>query len=167
MSNSIGARKTNGVHVNGTRPKGAPGSGANGKRVNGSNGANGQLTLFPKKAFVDIELFAGAGGLTLGLAAVGLAPDHLFEQNKHCCNTLRKNSGGPAPLITGLVHEDDVAEVDWSRFQQPVRVLSGGPPCQPFSLAGKHMAERDGRNQFPAALRAVRELRPAVVLRHS
>jgi len=114
----------------------------------------------PKKGFSDVELFAGAGGLTLGLSAAGLPPDHLFEQNKHCCNTLRQNS----VRITGQIHEEDVAGVDWSRFGQPVRVLSGGPPCQPFSLAGKHLAERDDRNEFPAALRAIRELQPAVVL---
>lgn len=142
-------------------------NGANGKHLNGSRGVqglNGPLTLRPKNGVIDVELFAGAGGLTLGLAAAGLAPDHLFEQNKHCCNTLRFNSTGPTPHITGDIHEDDVGEVDWSKYGDPVRVLSGGPPCQPFSLAGKHLAERDGRNQFPATIRAVRELRPAVVL---
>lgn len=164
MRNSFGAPKTNGVHANETSLQETRRSGVRGQLVNGSNGANGQLSSRLKKGFVDIELFAGAGGLTLGLAAAGLAPDHLFEQNKHCCNSLRKNSRGVAARITGQVHEDDVADVDWSRIQQPVRVLSGGPPCQPFSLAGKHLAERDGRNQFPATLRAVRELRPAVVL---
>lgn len=117
-----------------------------------------------KNGHIDIELFAGAGGLTLGLAAAGLDPDHLFEQNKHCCQTLRENSTGRHPLITGQVHEGDISKFDWSSLRSPVRVLSGGPPCQPFSFGGKHLAEDDGRNQFPATLRLVRELRPAVVL---
>lgn len=150
-----------------TYANGKPVSGANGKRVNGFERAHGGgIELIPpsRDGVIDIELFAGAGGLTLGLAGAGLAPDHLFEQNKHCCNTLRLNSSGTAPRITGQIHEDDVADVDWSKFGKPVRLLSGGPPCQPFSLAGKHLADRDGRNQFPATLRAVRELRPAVVL---
>jgi DNA (cytosine-5)-methyltransferase 1 len=113
---------------------------------------------------VDIELFAGAGGLSLGLAAAGLAPDHLYELDKHCCSTLRHNAQGPNPLIVGEIHQEDVSAVDWSTITKPVRLLSGGPPCQPFSFGGKHLADRDGRNQFPATLRAVRALRPAAVL---
>ncbi len=117
-----------------------------------------------KNGYVDVELFAGAGGMSLGLAAAGLAPDYLFELNKHCCATLRRNSTGPNPHITGDVREEDVSQVDWSTITRPVRLLSGGPPCQPFSLGGKHLAERDDRNEFPATLRAVRALQPAAVL---
>jgi len=153
MSGSASARKTNGSSANG-KP-----NGPNGKHRNGPVHESGPS----KNGFADVELFAGAGGLTLGLAAAGLGPDHLFEQNKHCCNTLRKNAGGSRPRILGQIYEEDVATVDWSRFG-PVRVLSGGPPCQPFSLAGKHLAERDDRNQFPATLRAIRNLQPAIVL---
>jgi DNA (cytosine-5)-methyltransferase 1 len=39
-------------------------------------------------------------------------------------------------------------------------VVSGGPPCQPFSLGGKHRGYNDARDMFPEAVRAVRELRP-------
>lgn len=117
-----------------------------------------------KHGLLDIELFAGAGGLTLGLAQAGLAPDHLFELNRYCCATLRTASTGSQRSITGTIHDDDVAEVDWRQFSHRVRVLSGGPPCQPFSFGGKHLAERDGRNQFPSTLRAVRILRPAAIL---
>lgn len=117
-----------------------------------------------KNGYVDIELFAGSGGMTLGLARVGLSPDHLFELNSHCCGTLRHNAEGERRSVTGTVHQEDVSRVDWSTIWRPVRLLSGGPPCQPFSLGGKHLAERDDRNQFPATLRAIRDLRPAVVL---
>ena len=114
---------------------------------------------------ITIELFAGAGGLTLGLAAAGLAPDHIYELDANCCETLRHNSHGPTPHITATLHQADVAEVDWSSFtHEPVYLLSAGPPCQPFSMAGKHQADRDGRNQFPAILRAMRTLTPSVVL---
>lgn len=139
---------------------------ANGKRVNGKRHAlRSQLSLpLAKGHQIDIELFAGAGGLTLGLTEAGLSPDHLFELDKHCCGTLRHNSRGANPRIVGQIHQEDVAEVDWSRFTEPVRLLSAGPPCQPFSHGGKHLADRDDRNQFPATLRAVRDLRPAIVL---
>ena len=41
-----------------------------------------------------------------------------------------------------------------------VELVSGGPPCQPFSLGGKHAAHNDARDMWPAAVRAVREIRP-------
>ena len=154
-------RRSNGASSGRIRPT------VNGKRANGSHHALGNSQMMfpsPKGPHIDIELFAGAGGLTLGLAAAGLPPDHVFELDKHCCATLRHNSQGLKPRITAQIHQQDVAEVDWSRFTQPVRLLAGGPPCQPFSHGGKHLADRDDRNQFPATLRAVRELQPALVL---
>lgn len=112
-----------------------------------------------------IELFAGAGGLTLGLSQAGLAPDHIFEIDASCCETLRHNSKSPHPYISGHIHQVDIARVDWPHsIKGPVVLLAAGPPCQPFSRGGKHLADRDERNQFPALLRAVRALRPAVVL---
>ena len=77
------------------------------------------------------------------------------------CDTTRKH---PGHASMPQIHEQDVANVDWSQFSGPVRLLAAGPPCQPFSNGGKHLAQRDQRNQFPSTLRAVRELRPAVVL---
>lgn len=123
---------------------------------------NGSRTNGSKKAVdpLHVELFAGAGGLTLGLTEAGFPPHHLYELNKHSCATLRHNT----KHVSGQIHEDDVSTVNWSQLKAPVHLLSGGPPCQPFSFAGKHLADRDGRNQFPAAMRALRELRPSILL---
>lgn len=113
---------------------------------------------------MDVELFAGAGGLTLGLSQAGFLPDHLFESNKYCCSTLRTNSTTHPRHIVGEVHQSDVTNVDWSKLEGRVRLLSAGPPCQPFSFAGKHLADQDSRNQFPATLRAIRALKPNAIL---
>lgn len=114
--------------------------------------------------YLDVELFAGAGGLTLGLSHAGFRPDHLFETNGYSCATLRANSAFQDRHIFGSVHESDVGSVDWSNLNGRVRLLSAGPPCQPFSLAGKHLAAQDARNQFPSTLRAIRALTPDAVL---
>lgn len=113
---------------------------------------------------IDIELFAGAGGLALGLQQAGFIPDYLFEIDKHSCVTMRANHISKKGLLHGEIKEGDIREVDWSNYRMPVRLLAGGAPCQPFSLGGKHLANRDGRNLFPEVLRAIRSLRPLVIV---
>ncbi|MBA4388345.1 MAG: DNA (cytosine-5-)-methyltransferase [Verrucomicrobia bacterium] len=113
---------------------------------------------------MDIELFAGAGGLALGFQAAGFFPSYLFEIDKHSCETMRKNHVSRGGILNGQVVEGDVREVNWSKYDDPVRLLTGGAPCQPFSLAGKHRANRDGRNLFPEVLRAIRALQPKAVV---
>ena len=100
-----------------------------------------------------LELFSGAGGLAKGLEQAGFEHVRLVEWNKHACVTLQQ-SFGSEKVFVGDVRNftfTDVAGVD---------VVAGGPPCQPFSLGGKHQAERDQRDMFPYAIQAIRELQP-------
>jgi DNA (cytosine-5)-methyltransferase 1 len=53
-----------------------------------------------------------------------------------------------------------VRQVSYGNLGANVDLVAGGPPCQPFSLGGKHGAFQDARDMFPEAVRAVRELRP-------
>jgi DNA (cytosine-5)-methyltransferase 1 len=94
----------------------------------------------------------------------GFAPMHFYELETHSCRTLRYNTESSGPTLEGPVYQADVREMDWLSIKRPVRLVAAAAPCQPFSLAGKHLAERDGRNLFPEVLRAIRELRPVVVL---
>ncbi|MCB1225319.1 MAG: DNA cytosine methyltransferase [Verrucomicrobiales bacterium] len=100
-----------------------------------------------------IELFSGAGGLALGLEASGFEHVALVERNKDACATLRLNR----PQWNLI--EADVRKVDFAGLG-PVDLVAGGPPCQPFSIGGKARGYDDQRDMFPAAVRAVRELRP-------
>jgi DNA (cytosine-5)-methyltransferase 1 len=104
-----------------------------------------------------VELFTGAGGLALGLEQAGFEPVALFERDADACATLRYNR--PAWHI----QQGDVRDVDFSPLG-PVELVAGGPPCQPFSMGGKARGQRDTRDMFPQAVRAVRELRPAAFM---
>jgi DNA (cytosine-5)-methyltransferase 1 len=108
-----------------------------------------------------IELFAGAGGLGMGLHRAGFHPQTVVEWDHDCCETLRENQTFEYSLVRDWpLVEGDVRDVDFTRFEGRLDLVSGGPPCQPFSLGGKHKAHDDARDMFPQAIRAVREARP-------
>lgn len=108
-----------------------------------------------------VELFAGAGGLALGAGLAGFEPMAVVEWDKWACDTIRENSKREYPLVHGWpLHEGDVRAFDWSRIPQDIDLLAGGPPCQPFSMGGKHRAHDDHRDMFPATVEIVRRLRP-------
>jgi DNA (cytosine-5)-methyltransferase 1 len=106
-----------------------------------------------------IELFAGAGGLGLGAELAGLIPQLVVERDKWCCETLsanRKNALMSWPKTAQL----DIHDVDFIPWENQIDVVTGGPPCQPFSLGGKHRANEDQRDMWAQAVRSVRETKP-------
>lgn len=108
-----------------------------------------------------IELFAGAGGLGIGLHDAGFRPVNVIEWNSYCCDTIRENKKrGIAAVDNWNVTQGDVRQVDFKPYEGKIRLVSGGPPCQPFSMGGKHGAYDDARDMFPQAIRAVRETSP-------
>jgi len=108
-----------------------------------------------------IELFAGAGGLALGFSRHNVIHQAVVEWNTHACNTIRINKAANVEPVAHWpdVTEGDVRQFDYSRFQD-IDLVTGGPPCQPFSLGGKHGGFLDIRDMFPQAIRAVRETNP-------
>ena len=108
-----------------------------------------------------IELFAGAGGLALGTAKAGFSHKAIVEYDHDTCITLRENKiKGIKPLDNWNIQEADVREFNYKILKASIDLVAGGPPCQPFSIGGKHGAFLDRRDMFPEAVRAVRELRP-------
>ena len=103
-----------------------------------------------------IELFAGAGGLGLGSKLAGASPQFIVERDRWCCETLRRNANSqwPEPF------EGDIRSVDFKAHEGKIDLVTGGPPCQPFSMGGKHKAHDDQRDMWSEAVRAVRETRP-------
>lgn len=120
-----------------------------------------------------LELFAGGGGMALGLHAAGFEHAALVEFDSKACTTLSHNAelwqirNWPVPpWRPDAVHMADVREFPAASAlgDAPIDLLAGGPPCQPFSLGGVHAGMADSRNMFPAALDLVRELKPTLVL---
>ena len=108
-----------------------------------------------------VELFAGAGGLAMGCEIAGFNHLAVVEWDKWACDTVRENQNRGYPLLENWVlHEGDVRTFDWSTVPPGIDLLAGGPPCQPFSIGGKHKAHADNRDMFPATVKIIRQLRP-------
>ena len=107
-----------------------------------------------------VELFAGAGGLAMGMSNAGFHHAAVIEWDHDACETFRENQRHRMRSVEQWpLHEADVRQFNYGSLRD-VMVVSGGPPCQPFSLGGKHGGSLDARDMFPEAVRAVREMQP-------
>lgn len=112
-----------------------------------------------------IELFAGGGGMALGMRLAGFKHLALVEWQKSAAAILRHNSA----LFPDLWGAEEVIEKDVRSWMsaitfKEVDMVAGGPPCQPFSLAGVHAGDDDERNMFPASIEILRTVRPKVAV---
>lgn len=120
---------------------------------------NDELKTKPKRNFTSIELFAGAGGLALGMEKAGFAHIMLNEIDHAACETLRYNRPD------WNVIENDIHEIDFKPFLGKVDLLTGGFPCQAFSFAGKRLGFEETRGTlFFELARAVKECQPKVFM---
>ncbi len=110
-------------------------------------------------SFSSIELFAGAGGLALGLEKAGFEAVLLNEVDKHACATLRQNRPN------WNVIEGGIEKIDFTSYRNKVDFVSGGFPCQSFSYAGNQRGFDDVRGTlFFEFARAIAEIQPKVFL---
>lgn len=108
-----------------------------------------------------VELFVGAGGLGMAVSQAGFTPQLVVDWDPWACDTIRENKrAGLAPFKNWPLIQGDVRQVSFSDVTGTIDIVTGGPPCQPFSMGGLHRAYLDERDMFPQAIRAVRELRP-------
>lgn len=104
-----------------------------------------------------LSLFSGGGGLDLGFERAGFRHVASFDTLEAAGETLRANRP------TWDVHagaDGDVQSVDWRPYRGELAVLHGGPPCQPFSVAGRQRGPDDARNMLPEFVRAVQQTAP-------
>jgi len=113
----------------------------------------------PKRNYSVLELFAGAGGLAVGLEQAGLKCVALNEIDKWACQTLRKNRPNWKVL------EGDIKNFDFSAYKNNVDVVTEGFPCQAFSYAGKKLGLADARGTlFYEFARVVQEVNPPICI---
>ncbi len=113
----------------------------------------------PQRNYTAIELFAGAGGLAVGLEQAGISCLALNEIDKWAAETLRNNR----PQWN--VIQDDVKNVSFKTYKDKVDIVTGGFPCQAFSYAGKKLGLNDARGTlFYEFARVVQETQPAICI---
>ena len=116
-------------------------------------------------SLTSVELFAGAGGLALGVALAGFKTRAVVEWDQWACDTVRENQACGYPLVTDWpVIQGDVRKwienADTAALGRDLDLVAGGPPCQPFSMGSKHKAHMDQRDMFPVTVDVIRRLRP-------
>jgi DNA (cytosine-5)-methyltransferase 1 len=109
-------------------------------------------------AYRSIELFAGAGGMALGMEKAGIEHLLLNDFDRYATETLKQNRPK-----WNVVH-GDIAKIDFKPYKG-IDVLTGGFPCQAFSYAGKKRGMDDTRGTlFHEFARALKESEPKVFL---
>jgi len=99
-----------------------------------------------------LDLFSGIGGFSLALESTGHFKTIAFvEKDEFCQKVLAKN-------FKGIPIEGDIRNVKGNRYQADV--ITGGFPCQPFSVAGKRKGTDDDRYLWDETIRVIRECKP-------
>ncbi len=116
-------------------------------------------SVTPIKGYNVLELFAGAGGLAIGLEKSGIKCVALNEIDKWACKTLRENRPNWNVL------EGDIKSFDFTQYKDNVDIVTGGFPCQSFSYAGKRLGFQDARGTlFYEFARVVKEVNPPICI---
>ena len=112
-----------------------------------------------KSKLTSIELFAGAGGLALGMHNAGIQSKMLVDFDRDSVLTLKQN------MPDWNAHCESVSDIDLDDFENQIDVMAGGFPCQAFSFAGKSLGFADTRGTlFYEYARLIDQVKPRLVL---
>lgn len=101
-----------------------------------------------------VDLFSGAGGLSLGQKLAGFEVKACVELNRDAMNTYALHEQNATH------YNQDVRSIDFSIYKGKIDIVSGGPPCQPFSIGGLRKSSEDSRDMLPEFVRALKEIKP-------
>jgi len=106
----------------------------------------------------ELALFAGGCGGLLGSKLLGWRAVCYIENDPYCIRVIRQRIADR--MLDDAPIWDDVRTFDGRPWAGHVDIVTGGFPCQPWSVAGKHTGELDERNLWPDTIRIIREVRP-------
>lgn len=107
------------------------------------------------------EIFAGCGGLAMGLSRAGFEHVLMVEWDEDSVATVMHNKRMHVGHVAEWpIERKDVRDINWIHHRGTLDIISGGPPCQPFGIGGKKKGHTDHRDMWPEAVRAIREARP-------
>lgn len=104
-----------------------------------------------------LSLFSGIGGIDLAAEWAGMTTVAFVEQNKFCQKVLAKHWPN-VPIF------DDVKTLTKDDISEPIDIISGGFPCQPFSVSGKQLGGKDDRYLWPEFARLIEEFKPSWIV---
>jgi DNA (cytosine-5)-methyltransferase 1 len=104
-----------------------------------------------------IGLFEGIGGFSVAAESMGWGTIAWCEWNQFCKQILKHH-------YPNANEHDDITKTDFTIYRGKCDILTGGFPCQPFSVAGKQLGSADDRHLWPEMLRAIREVKPRWVI---
>lgn len=106
----------------------------------------------------ELSLFTGAGGGVYASTLLGHKIVGYVEQNEYCQEIIKQRIAdgvfNDAPIF------GDIREFDGTRYENSVDIISGGFPCQPFSVAGRKKGKHDTRNMWPDTIRIIKQIKP-------
>ena len=115
-----------------------------------------------RKKLQHLDLFSGIGGFSLGLESAGLAKTVAFCDIDNFCQEVLKKHWPEVPIFS------NVKELTYEKLKtngiNKIDIITGGYPCQPFSVAGRKKGEEDPRHVWPEYFRLIKELRPTWVI---
>ncbi|MBO0348743.1 DNA (cytosine-5-)-methyltransferase [Phormidium pseudopriestleyi FRX01] len=115
------------------------------------------MPKLPSHGLRSLSLFSGGGGLDLGFDRAGFTHVASYDILPDAGKTLTQNRPD-WKVFAG--ESGDVTQIDWRSYRGLVDIIHGGPPCQPFSVAGHQKGKEDSRDMFPEFVRAVLEIQP-------
>ncbi len=103
-----------------------------------------------------LDLFSGIGGFALAAKWAGIETVAFCEIDDFACKVLKKN-------FPGIPIHEDIKKLEGEQYAE-IDIITGGYPCQPFSLAGKRKGQEDERHLWPEMFRIIKQSRPRYVV---
>ena len=104
-----------------------------------------------------LDLFSGIGGFSLALEKVGFKTIGFCEVDPYCRLLLQKH-------WKGVTIHNDIKKLEAKDIKEPIDILTGGFPCQPYSVAGKQKGTDDNRYLWPEMFRVIKEVKPTWII---